>query len=200
LSLISQLLHRLKYWIEGFAQKPYSTYALFVVAFVESSLFPIAPDFLLIPLCVARPKRALWYALVVALGSTVGAMLGYYIGFQLFDAVGMKTLALFGWSDAFHAVLEKYQANARSALLVAGFLPIPFQVFTLAAGFNQAINFTTFLVATFVGRAVRFFLVGVLLFVFGPKVKELLDRYLVRMTIAVVVLIVVWMSATKLLM
>lgn len=200
MNVVSQFLHRVKNWIESFAQKPYSTSALFVVAFIESSLFPIAPDFLLIPLCVARPKRALWYALIVALGSTVGAMLGYYIGFQLFDAVGMKTLALFGWSDAFHIVLEKYRANVWSALLLAGFLPIPFQVFTLAAGFNQAISFATFLVATFVGRAVRFFLVGGLLFLFGPKVKELLEKYLGRVTITVAVLIGAWLVVMKLLL
>ena len=118
----------------------------------------------------------------------------------MFGVVGEKLLALFGWKEVFQIVLNKYSANAWSALLLAGFTPIPFLVFTLAAGFRQTIDIGTFVLATFIGRSLRFFLVGTLLLVFGPKVKELLDKYLEQTTIAIVVLIVVWALATKLLL
>ena len=95
------LLHRARNWIEGFALKPLSSVALLLIAFLEGSLFPVAPDFLLVPLCLARPKRSFWYALVVALGSTVGAALGYFIGMRLFDAVGAELLNFFGWQSVF---------------------------------------------------------------------------------------------------
>ena len=106
-------------------------------------------------------------------------------------------LEFFGWTDLFQSVLDKYRANAWSALLLAGFTPIPFQVFALAAGFKQTINVGTFVLATLVGRSLRFFVLGGLLYVFGPKVKELLDKHLDRLTGAIVLLILVWVFVVK---
>ncbi len=165
---------------------------MFLMAFVESSLFPIAPDFLFIPLSVTHPRRSLWYAAICVAGSTLGAIVGYYIGYGLFEILGEKILEVFGWTELFQAVLIKYRANAWSALLLAGFTPIPFQVFALAAGFKQTIDIGTFALATLAGRSLRFFLVGGLLVLFGAKVKVLLDTYLEWVAIAIFVLLVIW--------
>lgn len=181
----------------GFAQKPHATLVLFLMAFVESSLFPIAPDFLFIPLSVMRPRRSLWYAAICVLGSTVGAIVGYYIGFGLFEILGQQILGFFGWTELFQAVLEKYRANAWSSLLLAGFTPIPFQVFALAAGFRQTIDIGTFALAVLAGRSLRFFFLGGLLFLFGGKVKELLDNHLGWVSVVVLVLFILWILSAR---
>lgn len=194
---ISELLYRLKAWVESFAAKPYATWALYIIAFVESSFFPIPPDVLLIALGVARPKRAFWYALVCTLGSVMGAFLGYYIGYAFYETIGSKIVDFYGFHDKFQFVLEKYQENAWTAIIVAGFTPIPYKVFTIAAGFNQTIDLATLAFASLVGRASRFFLVGGVLFMFGPKMQAYLDKYLERLTLALGVLFVLGILAIK---
>ncbi len=194
---LSEFLYRLKAWVESFAAKPFATWALFGIAFVESSFFPIPPDVLLIALGVARPRRAFWYALVCTLGSVSGAFLGYYIGYAFYETIGSKIVDFYGFHDKFQFVLDKYQENAWTAIIVAGFTPIPYKVFTIAAGFNQTIDLLTLALASLVGRASRFFLVGGFLFLFGPKMKEFLDKYLERLTLALGVLFVLGILAIK---
>jgi membrane protein YqaA with SNARE-associated domain len=197
---ISEFLYRLKAWVEGFAQKPYATWALFLIAFVESSFFPIPFDVLLIALSVARPKRSFWYAATCTAGSVSGAFLGYYIGYAFFETIGSNIVAFYGFSDQFQMVLDKYRENAWSAIFIAGFTPIPYKVFTIAAGFKQTIDLTTLALASLVGRATRFFLVGGLLYLFGPKMKEYLDKYLERLTLALGVLFILGILTIKFLL
>lgn len=194
---ISELLYGLKAWVEGFAAKPYATFALFIIAFVESSFFPIPPDVLLIALGVARPKRAFWFALVCTAGSVAGAFLGYYIGYAFFETIGSKIVDFYGFHDKFQYVLDKYRENAWLAIFVAGFTPIPYKVFTIAAGFKETIDLTTLALASLVGRSTRFFLVGALLFALGPKMKEYLDKYLERLTLALGLLFILGILAIK---
>lgn len=190
-------MYRLKAWVEGFARKPYATWALFATAFVESSFFPIPPDVLLIALAVARPKRSFWYAAICTAGSVAGSFLGYYIGYALFETVGQKILGFYGLTDTFQIVLDKYRENAWAAIFIAGFTPIPYKVFTIAAGFRETIDLTTLALASLVGRSSRFFLVGALLFFFGPKFKEYLDRNLERMTLALGILFILGLLTVK---
>lgn len=194
---IIELLYRLKAWVESFAAKPYATWALFGIAFTESSFFPIPPDVLLIALGVAQPRRAFWFALVCTVGSVSGAFLGYYIGYAFFETIGSHIVAFYGFTDQFQLVLDKYQENAWTAIIIAGFTPIPYKVFTIAAGFQETIDLTTLALASLVGRASRFFLVGGLLFAFGPTMKEYLDKYLERLTLALAVLFVLGILAVK---
>ncbi len=194
---ISELLYKLKAWVESFAAKPYATWALFIIAFVESSFFPIPPDVLLIALGVARPKRAFWYALVCTLGSVAGAFLGYYIGYAFFETIGSRIVDFYGFHDKFQFVLDKYRENAWTTILVAGFTPIPYKVFTIAAGFNETIDLATLALASLVGRASRFMLVGALLYAFGPKMKEYLDKYLERLTLALGILFILGILTIK---
>ncbi len=170
---------------------------LFGIAFVESSLAPIAPDLLLIPLSVVRPKRSLYFAFICVAGSTLGAVLGYFIGYIFYDQLGSAIVGFFGWEDAVNGALLQYQLHGWQVLLFAGFTPIPFQVFTIVAGFGQAIDLQTFMLATFTGRALRFMFVGGVLFVFGPGVKDYLDNHLAMFTAIATLLIVVWILIVK---
>jgi len=173
----------MKDWVEGFARRPNALWALFAIAFIESSFFPIPPDVLLIALAIANPRRSFLYAAVCTAGSVSGAFLGYYIGYALYETVGFTILQFYGVADQFHVVLDKFRENAWLTIFIAGFTPIPFLVFTLAAGFRETIDLTTFFLAILLGRGVRFFLVGAALYIFGPTMKEYIDRYLERLTL-----------------
>ena len=183
--------------MESFARKPYALWALFFIAFVESSFFPIPPDVLLIALAVANPRKSFGYAAICTAGSVTGAFLGYYIGYEFFETIGSKIVDFYGFSSQFQAVLDKYRENAWSAIIIAGFTPIPYKVFTIAAGFKETIDLTTLALASFVGRALRFFLVGGLLFAFGPKMKEYLDLHLEKLTLALGVLFILGIITIK---
>jgi membrane protein YqaA with SNARE-associated domain len=191
------LFSRLKGQTQQFAQKPFATLALFTISFLESSLFPIAPDFFFVPLSLMRPKRAYWYATVCVLGSVGGALLGYYIGYELYEAIGERLVSAFGWTEMFDTILGKYKENVWGTLLLAGFMPIPFQVFTFAAGFNGAIPVLTFMLAALAGRMLRFYCVGTLLFVFGQRIRDLLDKYLALVSLALAIFVLLWILAAR---
>lgn len=184
------LLHRMKDWVESFAGKPYANHALFWIAFVESSFFPIPPDVLMIAMSIGYPKRSFRYALICTAGSVCGAFLGYFIGYALFESVGRHILEFYGALDTFEVVLRKYQENGIMALFIAGFTPIPFKLFTIAAGFNQTLDLTTLAVGSIIGRFSRFFLVGGLLYLFGQPIKNFLDKYFDKLSVAFVLLLV----------
>ena len=194
---ISGLLYALKAWVEGFAGKPHAGAWLFLIAFVESSLLPIPPDVLLIALCVANPRSSFRFAAICTAGSAAGALLGYSIGYAFFDTIGTRIVTFYGMSDQFNTVLQKYSENAWVTIILAGFTPIPFSVFTIAAGFNLTISPLTFGLASLVGRSLRFLTVGGLLHVFGPRVKEHLDRHLTQLMLIIGVLVVAAILAVR---
>jgi len=190
-------LRKLKEWVEQFAQKPYALWALFFIAFIEASFFPIPPDVLLIALGVATPRRSFRYALVCTAGSVVGAYLGYFIGYALFETVGRPILMFYGVLGQFESILQKYHENGVLALFIAGFTPIPYKVFTIAAGFNSTLDLWTLTVGSFIGRSSRFFLVGALLFLYGGNVKTFLDKYFDKLSLAFVALFILGIIAVK---
>jgi membrane protein YqaA with SNARE-associated domain len=197
LNRISEFLYRIKAWVEAFAGKRHALWALFLIAFVESSFFPIPPDVLLIALAVSKPKRAFLYAGICMAGSVAGAFLGYYIGFAFFEAIGSRILEFYGVADKFQVVLDQYRENAWLTIFVAGFTPVPYKVFTIAAGFNQTIDLTTLALASIVGRGARFFLVGGLLYMFGPSMKAYLDENLGKLTLILGILFVIGIVAVR---
>jgi membrane protein YqaA with SNARE-associated domain len=190
-------LRSLKEWVEQFARKPYALWALFWIAFVEASFFPIPPDVLLIALGVATPTKSFRYALVCTLGSITGAYLGYFIGYALFETVGRPILSFYGILSQFEAVLLKYNENGLLALFIAGFTPIPYKAFTIAAGFNATLDLWTLTVGSFIGRSARFFLVGGLLYMYGASIKLFLDKYFDKLSLAFVVLFFLGFAAVK---
>ena len=179
----------MKAWVEGFAEKPYAAWALFFIAFAESSFFPIPPDVLLIALAVVAPRKSFKYALICSVGSVLGGMLGYLIGREFFDLIGKRIIDFYGAQGHYDKVRDLYEKNAFAAIAIAGFTPIPYKVFTIAAGAFH-INFGTLVTASVLSRSARFFLVATLFFFFGARIKAFIDRYLEILTIAFAVLFV----------
>lgn len=188
-------VRRLTAWLEGFAAKPHAVVALLSCAFIEASVFPTPPDVLLVALGVTRPRRSILYSLLVVVGSSVGALLGYYLGNAVFDAVGNRLIAFFGAGAQFEGLLSEYRTNAFLVLLLAGFTSIPFMVFTMAAGFHSTVDLPTLIVGASCGRLIRFLPIGVALFYVGPRVKYYLDHYLHRtiviMSLAVILIFII---------
>jgi len=186
---VREWLRKLKSWVEGFAGKPGAMWALFIVAFAESSFFPIPPDVLLIAMALLLPKRSFQYAFVCSVGSVLGGMLGYLIGYGFYDAVGERIISFYGLTSAYEKVQVMYENNAFTAIAIAGFTPIPYKVFTIAAGVFK-ISFPALVLASAISRPARFFIVGGLIYYFGPRVHSFIERYFEWLSIAFVVLLV----------
>jgi len=184
------MLRRLYDWILHWADTPFGAWALFLLAFCESSFFPIPPDILLIALAVAVPAKALKYALVCSVGSVLGGMLGYLIGWQFMAVIGERIVAFYGFEGKVHYIEGIYQHYDAWAVGIAGFTPIPYKVFTIAAGMFK-INFWVFVVASLVSRSARFFILGGLIYAFGPRIQRFIDRYFNILAVAFCVLLVV---------
>lgn len=192
-------LFKLKDWTESQSQKKHALWILFLLAFAESSFFPIPPDVLLIAMCVSQPKRSLRFALACSIASVLGGMLGYGIGHLAWWEVGTQnfsSVANFffhyvpGFNQAkFASVQALYEKYDFWVVFAAGFTPIPYKLFTIAAGvFN--IPFLGFVIASLVGRAGRFFLVAGLFYIFGKTIKSFIDKYLEILSIAFLILLI----------
>lgn len=182
-------VRRLKEWVESYAEKPYAEWALFVIAFVESSFFPIPPDVLLIAMAVVIPKKAFRYALICSVGSVLGGVFGYFIGYVFFETIGQPILHFYGAMGHYENVRVLYEEHAFWAILAAGFTPIPYKVFTIAAGAFE-VSLSTLIIASIIGRSGRFFLVGGLFYFFGAPIKKFIDKYFEILTVVFLVLLV----------
>ena len=194
-------LRRLYNWVLGWADTPYGTPALAALAFAESSFFPIPPDVLQIALSVGRPRRSFYFAAVSAAASVLGGIAGWYIGSGLWWSVNDFFFEYVpGFSQAnFNHVQRLYAENAFWAILAAAFTPIPYKVFTIAAGvFNVSLQ--TLIVASVLGRSGRFFLVATAIFFFGARAKAVLERHFEWMTLLLFALVVAGFLAIRLLM
>lgn len=189
-------LRRMYDWVLSWAHTKYGGIALFVLAFAESSFFPIPPDVLLIALCVSIPTKSIRYAVICTFGSVIGGVFGYLIGYGLYETIGIIIIKAFHYQAQFNAVGELYAANAFLAVAAAGFTPIPYKVFTIAAGVWK-INFTTFITASILSRGARFFLVAGLFYFFGPKIKVFIDKYFNWLTIIFFILLIGGFIAVK---
>ena len=167
------------------AASPYAPLALFIFAFWESSFFPIPPDPLLIAMAVASPELSLVFAAICTVASTAGAGLGYFIG----QRGGRPIVERLFSEHKVNAAQRLYQRYDVWAVGAAAFTPIPFKVFTITAGVAQ-LNFPRFMIASALGRGGRFFLVGTLIFFFGPTIQNWIDNYFEYLTGAFLVLLV----------
>jgi membrane protein YqaA with SNARE-associated domain len=150
---------------------------LFSVAFAEASFFPLPPDALLVPMVLARPRRAWMLAAICTLGSVLGGCLGYYIGAALFDRVAMPLLRLYHYQDRFIAFRDHYEKFWLWAMLFKGLLPIPYKIVTIASGAIH-FDFLTFVAASAATRGARFFLEAALLRAFGDRARDFIERRL----------------------
>jgi membrane protein YqaA with SNARE-associated domain len=183
------MVRRLYEWVLHWAATPYGAWALLLLAFAESSFFPLPPDVLLIAMCVARPNRSFRYALICSIGSILGGCLGYLIGWQFMTSIGHRIVDFYGLTDKVAYIGNLYQAYDAWAVGIAGFTPIPYKVFTIAAGMFK-INFSVFVLASLVSRSSRFFLVGGLIFLFGPRIQRFIDRYFDMLAVTFTALLV----------
>jgi membrane protein YqaA with SNARE-associated domain len=194
------LLRRLYDWVLSWADTPYGTPALFGIAFAESSFFPIPPDVLQIALSVSKPRRSFFYAAVSGVGSVLGALLGWFIGFALWWA-----LADFFYRyvpgctpENIARVGELYRDNAFIAILGAAFSPIPYKVFTIAAGiFHEYVSLGVLISASILGRFGRFMSVAACIYFFGPGIRAVLERYFDWVMWALLILLIVGFVALK---
>ena len=183
-------MRRQKTRVEALAESPRAGWWLFAIAGMESSFFPIPPDVLLLPLAASAPRRALRFAAICTVGSVLGAVGGWLIGYAFYDTVGRAILEFYQITDKAERVLELYRQNAFGAILVAGFTPIPYKAFTILAGMNATVALPLLLGASVIGRGARFFLVGGAVRLVGPAVKPWIDRYFDLLAVAFVVLLV----------
>ena len=183
-------------WTLAWAESAYASVALFFLAVVEASFFIIPPDLLLMALCAGKPKKSFWFASICALGSVVGGIIGYVIGLFLMDTAGKLILDTLHLHEAFKMVQIKYEENAALAIFAAAFLPIPYKVFTIAAG-AFGISFLVFVLASAVGRSARFFLVATIIYWWGPSVKSRIDKHFNLFTILFTIILFMGFAAIK---
>ena len=167
-----------------------------VVSFAESSVFPIPPDAMLIPMCLARPERAYRYALICTIASVLGGILGYAIGVNLFNVVAEPVLKAYGYADALSRFQGWYERWGAAGILIKGLTTIPFKIVTIASGAAH-FDFWTFLAASIVTRGGRFFLLAALLRRFGAPIRDFIERRLTLVTTGAAAAIVLGFLALR---
>ena len=187
-----ELIHSIVDWMVSWAATPYAPLALFILAFWESSFFPLPPDPLLIAMAVANPEKALLYALICTGASVFGAMLGYLIGKKGGRPIVQKLFK----EKKIQAAEQLYQRYDVWAVGAAAFTPIPYKVFTITAGIAE-LRFWPFILVSVVGRGSRFFLLGLAVYFFGPAIQSAIDQYFELLTISFLVLLVLGFVTVK---
>lgn len=164
-------LKRLYHWILSWAHHPAGTWALAVFAFLDSAVFPVPPLFLQVALSIERPRRSWWYAFVDTAASVAGACLGYVIGYALWDAIGVRIVG-----EITPDIRHKIEANQFGVTLIYSFIPLPYKLITIGSGFLHA-NLAVLLVASTLGRSMRFFALAAICRFFGARAKDFIERY-----------------------
>ncbi len=182
-------LRRCYHWTLSWADHPQAQIALFFIAVIEASIFPIPPDILLVALALGRPELGMRLALLATTGSAMGACIGYAIGMLLFVSVARPLLEMYGAMGQFNHVQALFGEYGLWVVLIAGFSPVPFKVVTIAAG-AFGLPFPGFIAATFISRGARFFIEGGLLQWGGERLRALVERHFEIMTVAIAVLVI----------
>ena len=183
------MLRRLYNWTIAKAADRRAVWWLALFAFVEASFFPVPPHPLLGLMCLAEPKKAVRFAVVATAASVAGGLLGYAIGYLLYDTVGTQLLALLGLTVSFPTAACYLRQYGAEVIMIKGATPIPFKLLTITAGFI-GMPLLTFIGASIVSRSISFLIVGVLFRVFGAPIKAFIDKYLGLATAGFVVLVV----------
>ena len=171
------MLRRLYDWCIDAAGKPHAAWVLGAISFAESSFFPIPPDVMLIPMALARPDRAWFYAGVCTVTSVVGGLLGYFIGAVLYDTVGQWLIGLYGYGDKVDAFRAAYAQYGALIIVLKGLTPIPYKIVTITSGF-AGFNLVLFVVLSVITRGARFFVEAFLLNRYGPRARGIIEERL----------------------
>jgi len=199
-----KIMRKLYNWVLHWAHTKYGSLALFVLAFAESSFFPIPPDVLLIALAISINKKAFKFAIICSLGSIMGGIFGYYIGYELWyvnnNFSGFANLFfdyIPGFTETlFYKVVGLYNKYSFLIVFSAGFSPIPYKVFTITAGVTK-INIFNFLLASTISRSLRFFIVSGLIYKYGKPIKSYIDKYFDKLSLLFVILIILGFVVIK---
>jgi membrane protein YqaA with SNARE-associated domain len=184
------MLRRLYDWCIAAADKPYATWLMGAVSFVESSFFPIPPDVMLIPMSLARPERAWSYATLCVWTSVAGGLLGYLIGAVLYDTVGHWLIHLYGLDKGVEEFRAKYAQWGALIILIKGVTPIPYKLITITSGF-AGYNVFLFVLFSIIARGMRFYLVAFLISRYGAQARQIIEERLgFWVTVSAVVIVV----------
>jgi membrane protein YqaA with SNARE-associated domain len=199
------MIKKIRGWIRGmydwtmrWADSPQSLLALFLIAIVESSVFPIPPDVLLIAIVAANTHRWLSAALLCSAGSVIGAMVGYWIGKVAMPTIGQPIIDFYHAQEAWNKVDWWYDEYGVWFLLLAAFTPIPFKVATIAAG-ATGMAFWPFVIVSMIGRSARFFLVALILRIYGAPVRAMIEKHFDKFSLVFLVLLIGGFLAIRLL-
>ncbi len=176
------MLRKLYDWTMGLAGHRHSERALAAISIIESSLFPIPPDVLLIPMVLAKRERAWRIATICTIASVLGGLAGYLIGFALWEQVGRPIVELYGYMEKFGAFQARYEEWGAWIVAFFGLTPFPYKVITIASGV-VSLDLWTFVLASVVSRGMRFFLVAALLWKFGEPIREFIEKRLGLLTL-----------------
>jgi membrane protein YqaA with SNARE-associated domain len=174
---MQKLLRPLYDWTMRLAAHRHASWALGIVSFVESSIFPIPPDALLIPMILADRRKAWFYATLCTVTSVIGGVAGYLIGLLLFDSIGKPLLDLYGYGEKFNEFASRYNEWGAWIVFFAGVTPFPYKVITIASGVTH-LDVWVFMIASVLARGARFFAVAALLYVYGPPIRDFIERRL----------------------
>ncbi|AMA61039.1 DedA family protein [Bradyrhizobium daqingense] len=192
------MLKRIYDWCIDAAHKPYALWIMGIVSFAESSFFPVPPDVMLIPMSLARPERAWFYAAVCTVTSVLGGVVGYAIGALLFDSVGQWLIQVYGLADKVDAFRASYAEWGAVIILLKGLTPIPYKLVTITSGF-AGYNILLFILCSIVARGGRFFVVAILLNRYGDWIRVRIERHLgLWVALGAIVLVLGFVIAIKL--
>jgi membrane protein YqaA with SNARE-associated domain len=169
------MLRRLYDWTLSLAARPSAPYALAAVSFSESSFFPVPPDVMLVPMMLARPDKAWFYATICTISSVLGGILGYMIGLVLYDSIGAWLFQLYGLAEGAETFRHAYAEYGHWVILLKGLTPIPYKLVTITSGFANY-HLGWFILLSILTRGARFFLVALLMSQFGPRIKSIIDN------------------------
>jgi len=190
---LAQFKNKGRNWFVAYAEGPHATFWLVVFSFSEAIFFPLPPDLFLIAALTARRMKWVFYALLTTLVSIAGGVVGYGIGIYFFDVIGEPIVKLYGLEQEMITIGNLFSENAFLVIFTAAFTPIPYKIFTIGAGFFS-INMFTFLVASFLGRGIRFFVVSYVMYRYGSLIKYLTYKYFNILSIAVLILVVLFFA------
>lgn len=191
-------LRALYHWTLRQAASPYALWILALIAFIESSIFPIPPDILLIPMILAMRQRAWLLAGICTVASVVGGTAGYGIGALLYESIGQSILAFYGKQEAFDTFQGLYNEWGAWIVMMGGLTPFPYKVITIASGVT-GLNLATFTLFSILARGMRFFLIAWLLWRFGEPIKAFIEKYLGLLTILFFLLLIAGFMVLKVL-
>ena len=176
-------------WTIKLSATRYALWALAIVAFAESSFFPIPPDLLLIPLLIAKPKNAYLFAFIAMMASVLGGGLGYYIGLKLYETVGIIIINFYHAQQLFLEFQAQFNKYGAAAVLFAGVTPFPYKIITISSGI-AGMPIYQFFIFSIIARGARFFIIAILLRLYGEPIRSFIERHLNLLFIVFMVLLV----------